>query len=128
MYDKESMKRILLIEPEFYNRVDLEDTLSPHGFQVVSVKDRFSALMKLKSQVFNLMMTGLKDDPGELFFLLKSLRESGSTIPVVILAHLPTMEVIQKLSRYAPLEVVVQPYSIKNLVSKLEQVIEVHRK
>ena len=116
------MKRILLIEPEFYNRVELEDMLSPHAFQVISVKDRFSALMKLKSQVFNMILVILKKDPAELYFLLRSLRDSGTGIPVVILSSTPTMEVVQKLTRYNPVEIVVQPYSIKHLVNRLSHI------
>jgi len=116
------MKRILLIEPGFYQRVDLEDTLSPHSFQVTSVKDRFSALMKLKSQVFNMIMTSMREDIKELMFLLKSLRDTGTTIPIVVLSTTPTAETVQRLSRFQPIEIIVQPYSIKQLVQRLDQI------
>ena len=122
------MKRILLIEPEFYKRVELEDVLSPQGFQVSSVKDRYSALMKLKSQVFNIIMTCMKEDPGELFFLLQSLRDSGSVLPVVILAQSPTMAVIQKLSRFNPIEVIVQPFAFKHLVTRLNLAVRKNKR
>ncbi|PIE03222.1 MAG: hypothetical protein CSA81_03565 [Acidobacteria bacterium] len=118
------MKRILFIEPDFYKRVDLEDILSPHGFQVISVKDRYAALMKLKSQIFSLILTELQTNDADLFFLLKSLRETDSKIPVVVLANKPTKELISQLTVYKPIEVIVMPFSIKHLAIRLNQIVK----
>jgi DNA-binding response OmpR family regulator len=117
-----AVKRVLLVEPQFYTRVELEDALEPKGFQVTSVKDRYNALMKLKSQIFHLIMTGARDASNEVLFLLRSLREAGIVLPVVVLLSDPTASLVQRIGEYPPVEIVVMPYSLRELTRRMETV------
>lgn len=114
------MKQVLLIETEFYTRVRLDDELGAHGFQVTSVKKIRDAFFKLKGQMFNMLLVSYDQEINTVLRLLATLRQSGNKIPAVILAKKPTEEQLIQLLSYRPLEVVVKPYSLVDLMKRLE--------
>ena len=119
------MKRILLVESDFYVRVQLDDHLDEHGFQVVCVKRVRDAMMKLRTQVFQVLLTSYEDDFIPSLRLLATLRATGNQLPVVVVTKRPTQEQLMQMMEYRPLEVLVKPYSMVELVQRLEHLCTV---
>jgi len=117
------MKRVLVIEPGFYARVQLDDELTPYGFQVTAVKAVEQALIKMKTQIFNLLMVAYDDHEEDIRRMLLALRESFNYVPVVVLTKKPTEAQMVDLMRFRPLEIVVQPYALVDLVGRLNHLI-----
>jgi len=119
-----ALKHILLIESEFYTRVQLDDDLSPYGFQVTSVKKVRNALIKLKTQIFQAIVISYDDDVETPLRLLATLRHIFNQSPVLVLAKRPTEAQLMQLMRYKPVEVMVKPYGLMDMVQRLESLIE----
>lgn len=115
------MKRILVIESNFYVRVHLDDQLESQGFEVVLCKKVRDALMKLRAQVFNVIVTSYDDDFFSTLRLLATIRSQGSKVPVVCLTKRPTESQMMQFMEYRPVEVIVKPYSIVALTERLNQ-------
>lgn len=115
------MRRILVIESDFYVRVHLDDQLEEHGFEVVLCKRVRDALMKLRAQVFNAIVTSYDDNFLATLRLLATIRAQNNKTPVVCLTKRPTEEQMVQIMEYRPVEVVVKPYSILALVERLDQ-------
>ncbi len=116
------MKQILLVEPDFYPRVALDDQLAPNGFHVVPVKRIRDALIKLKTQVFQLVLISYEDvDPALRF--LATLRHNQNKIPVVLLTKNPTQDDLIRLSSFPPIEVIIKPYSLHELIKRMDDTI-----
>jgi len=118
------IKQILLVETAFYTRVQLDDDLAPYGFQVTSVKKIQVGLAKLKAQVFQAVVVSYDDDVEVPLRLLATLRQSFNQVPVLVTAKRPTEGQLMQLMRFKPVEVMVKPYSLMDLVQRLEALIE----
>ncbi len=114
------MKQALLIESEFYARVRLDDELAVHGYQVTSVKRVKEALFKMKTQMFHILLTSYDKDPQMTLRLLATMRRSGNRTPAVVLAKKPTEEHLMQLLAFRPIEVLVKPYSLIELLDRIE--------
>lgn len=119
-----SLKQVLLVESEFYARVQLDDDLAPHGFQVTAVKKIRTAMQKLKSQIFHVVIVSYDADLDTPLRLLATLRHNFSPIPVVVLAKRPTEDQLIQLLAYKPVEVLVKPYALLSLVQRMNALIE----
>lgn len=117
------MKRVLLIEPGFYARVKIDDELSQHGFQVTSVKAVDAALIKMKTQIFHIMLVSFDSMKEDTLRMLLALRESFNYIPVVVLTQRPTEEWLGRILQYRPVEILVTPYALPDLVLRMENMI-----
>ena len=113
-------KHILISEPGFYPRVQLDDELAPHGYQVTAVKRVEAAVMKMKTQVFHLLLMAYEEHVEEALRLLATLRESFNHIPVILLTKKPTETQIREVMQYRPIEIVVKPYSLFDLLGRIE--------
>ncbi|CAM2065828.1 Response regulator [Sulfidibacter corallicola] len=115
------MKQVLLVEPDFYPRVAIDDQLAPHGYHVVSVKRVRDALIKLKTQVFKMVLMSYEDvDPALRF--LATLRQTQNKIPVILLTKRPTQEDLFRLMTFPPIEVMVKPYSLHKLLDRMDAI------
>lgn len=119
-----AIKQVLLVEPEFYTRVQLDDDLAPFGFQVVSVKKIRNALIKVKTQIFQAILVSYDNDVETPLRLLIALRQNFNMVPVVILTRRPTESQLVRLMQHKPVGVVVKPYSLMDLVQRLDTMIE----
>lgn len=118
------MKQVLLIESEFYTRVQLDDELAPYGYQVTSVKRVKNALIKMKTQIFNLIIISYDEQVDAALSLLATLRQGFNTIPVVVMTKRPTEEQLLQLLRFRPVELVVKPYSLVDLLARMSNLLE----
>ena len=121
------MKHVLLIEPGFYSRVQLDDELAPYGFMVTSVKQVNSAIIKMKTQVFHLLLMSYDDDIEGGLRLLAALREAFNPLPVVMMTKKPTEDQLVRLMQFRPVEVIVKPYSLLDLVERMETMIQARK-
>lgn len=117
------MKHVLLIYPDFFTRVELDDMLAPKGFSVTATKDFGRAYVKLKSQSFQLIVTHIPQAFGMLTGFLSSLRSQRPDLPVVVLTERVTDVQVQELKRFAPLEVVLEPFSLFDLLKRFDFLI-----
>jgi len=118
------MKRVLVIEPGFYTRVALDDELSQHGYQVTAVKTVESALIKMKTQIFHLILVSFDGMEQITFQMLMALRESFNHVPVIVITKRPTEDQLVRLSQFRPVEILVQPYAMVDLLDRMRGLLE----
>lgn len=119
-----ALKQVMLIEPEFYTRVQLDDDLAPYGYQVTAVKRVRDALIKMKTQIFHLILISYETDVETPLRLLATLRQSFNQIPVIVMTKRPTEDQLLQLMRFKPVEIIVRPYSLVNLAERMDSLIK----
>lgn len=117
------MKQVLLIETDFYTRVRLDDELAERGFQITSVKRARDGFFKMKTQSFHAVVISYEYDTQEVLRTLATLRQTGNQTPVLILAKKPTESQMIQMLTFRPIEVVVKPFSIQDLATRLHQLL-----
>jgi len=81
-----SAPKILVVEDEPPIRRFLRTSLSAHGYQTVEAASGAEALDLMKKNVFDLVMLDLGLPEIDGFELIRSLREGGSDVPIVVLS------------------------------------------
>lgn len=93
-------KRILIVEDERPLAHALELKLSHDGYDTITASNGEEGLKKAKEGDFDLMLLDLILPGLDGFEILRSLKEAGSKIPVVILSNLGQEEDKQRVQDY----------------------------
>ena len=115
--------RVLLAEDDAMIGAAVRDRLRGQGFAVDWVRDGRAADAALGGEVYDLLLLDLGLPGREGLAVLKSLRERGSTLPVVILTARDAVD-----DRVAGLDAgaddyVVKPFDLKELEARLRAVL-----
>ena len=115
--------RVLLAEDDAMIGAAVRDRLRGQGFAVDWVRDGRAADAALAGDVYDLLLLDLGLPGREGLAVLKSLRERGSTLPVVILTARDAVD-----DRVAGLDAgaddyVVKPFDLKELEARLRAVL-----
>ena len=115
--------RVLLAEDDAMIGAAVRDRLRGQGFAVDWVRDGRAADTALGGEVYDLLLLDLGLPGREGLAVLKSLRERGSTLPVVILTARDAVD-----DRVAGLDAgaddyVVKPFDLKELEARLRAVL-----
>jgi two-component system response regulator QseB len=115
--------RLLLIEDDFALGEGIHQALSREGYTVDWLKDGTSALHALLSEVFDLAILDLGLPKLDGLVVLRRLRESGSSLPVLVLtARDATEDRIAGLDHGAD-DYLIKPFDVSELKARLRALL-----
>ena len=118
-------KNVLLLSSDSHLMKFIDLTLKYNGFSLCFAKTSLDAWTFLKKSHFDLIMTDyqLKDESGLAFY--KSLRQLGSTIPILIMGDSFHDEFILKDLSFQKYDYIIKPFKFRELKLKLNTLIHV---
>lgn len=118
------MKRILIIEDEFYIRAVMDEILEDNGFEVVTASCFYEGFSKVKIQhvdlvILDFYLPDLNADEG-----VKLIREKFPDKKIIICTGQLTKQTFSSLAEYNISDFIVKPIKPFDLVRRVKKVIE----
>ncbi len=114
---------ILIIEDDEKISTLLMQSLSKSNFTVETAYDGETGLKLATSKKFDLIILDLMLPKVDGFLILKTLRASGSKVPILILSAKETVEDIVNGLKTGADDYLVKPFSINELLARVETLI-----
>ena len=114
---------VLVVEDDPSLREALCDTLKIAGYPVLSTQDGESACKIMKSESVGMVVSDVQMQPMDGFELLKNMKESAPSIPVVLMTAYGTVQKAVEAMREGAVDYLVKPFDAKLLVEKVSQFI-----
>lgn len=118
------MKRILIIEDEFYIRAVMDEILEDNGFEVVSASSFYEGFSKMKVQhvdlvILDFYLPDLNADEG-----IKLIREKFAEKKIVICTGQLTQNIFKSLAEYNISDFIVKPIKPFDFVRRVKKIVE----
>lgn len=107
--------RILVVDDEVKMRRLLELSLKNMGHEIVLAADGVEALDSCRDAPFDLILTDLKMPRMDGLQLLKSLRERGEDVPVIVLTAFGTIETAVEAMKLGASDYIIRPFEIETV-------------
>jgi len=108
-------QRILVIQHDFRERMEITRILENIGYKVDAIQDGFHAVSAILDKEFLLVIADL-DTPGfSPLDLLKKVKNSKPLTEVMIISDQPLVEEAVELMRYGALDFIVKPLSLDQI-------------
>jgi two-component system response regulator AtoC len=104
--------RILVVDDEVKMRRLLEMTLKNMGHDVVQAADGAEAMVCFDEAPFDLVMTDLNMPRMDGMQLLRSLRERGEEVPVIVLTAFGTIETAVEAMKLGAADYIIRPFEM----------------
>lgn len=114
---------ILVVEDDAGLREALQDTLMLANYQVQAVDSAEAALMLLKQQSFQLVVSDVQLGGVSGLTLLKTLREQYPHIPVLIMTAYATVQAAVEAIRLGAIDYLAKPFSPEVLVNTVSRYV-----
>jgi len=114
---------VLVVEDDPCLREALCDTLEIAGFPVLSTDDGESACKIMKSQSIGMVVSDVQMQPMDGFELLKNMKETAPTIPVVLMTAFGTVQKAVEAMQEGAVDYLVKPFDAKLLIEKVSEFI-----
>ncbi|WNO61799.1 sigma-54 dependent transcriptional regulator [Rheinheimera sp. MMS21-TC3] len=114
---------ILVVEDDAGLREALQDTLMLANYQVQAVDSAESALMLLKKQSFQLVVSDVQLGGVSGLTLLKTLREQYPQIPVLIMTAYATVQAAVEAIRLGAIDYLAKPFAPEVLVNTVSRYV-----
>ncbi len=118
------MKRVLVIEDEFYIRSVIDDILEDSGFEVVTASCFYEGFSKMKVQYVDLVildyyLPDLNANEG-----IKLIREKFPTKKIIICTGQLTKQTFASLADYNIADFIVKPIKPFDLIRRVKKAVE----
>jgi len=107
--------RILVVDDEVKMRRLLEMSLKNMGHEVVQAADGGEAIACFDEAPFDLVMTDLKMPRMDGIQLLRTLRERGEEVPVIVLTAFGTIETAVEAMKLGAADYIIRPFEMETL-------------
>ena len=107
--------RILVVDDEVKMRRLLEMSLKNMGHEVVMAADGIEALACCDDAPFDLILTDLKMPRMDGLQLLRSLRERGEDVPVIVLTAFGTIETAVEAMKLGASDYIIRPFEMETV-------------
>jgi len=107
--------RILVVDDEVKMRRLLEMSLKNMGHEVVMAADGIEALACCDEAPFDLILTDLKMPRMDGLQLLRSLRERGEDVPVIVLTAFGTIETAVEAMKLGASDYIIRPFEMETV-------------
>lgn len=114
---------ILVVEDDAGLREALQDTLMLANYQVQAVDSAESALMLLKKQSFQLVVSDVQLGGVSGLTLLKTLREQYPQIPVLIMTAYATVQAAVEAIRLGAIDYLAKPFAPEVLINTVSRYV-----
>ena len=121
-------EKILVVDDEEMVRALFEETLSKHGYGVVTAKNGTEGLELIKRQDFGLVFLDLKlpgMDGAELFRRIKAFRPN---LLVVIITGYPNSDMMARALAHGPFGIIKKPFTDVDIVTATNSFLQAHKK
>ena len=107
--------RVLVVDDEVKMRRLLEMSLKNMGYEVVMASDGVEALAFCDEAPFDLILTDLKMPRMDGLQLLRSLRERGEDVPVIVLTAFGTIETAVEAMKLGASDYIIRPFEMETV-------------
>ena len=107
--------RILVVDDEIKMRRLLEMSLKNMGHEVVQAADGVEAIACFDEAPFDLVMTDLKMPHMDGIQLLRTLRERGEEVPVIVLTAFGTIETAVEAMKLGAADYIIRPFEMETV-------------
>ncbi len=114
---------VLVVEDDPGLREALCDTLKIAGYPVLSTDDGEAACKIIKSQAIGMVVSDVQMQPMDGFELLKNMKQSAPTIPVVLMTAYGTVQKAVEAMQEGAVDYLIKPFDAKLLVEKVSEFI-----
>ena len=118
-----TMGRILLADDEEFFLSTTSDLLVDEGYECVQSQDAESALIKLKSSAFDLLIADIHMPGNSELELVKELREVAEGMPVILVTGDPSLETATKSIQLPVAAYMTKPLDIEMLLTHVKNAI-----
>jgi len=118
------MARVLVVDDEVRVRELLRKALEKNGYESVTVPDAQQALALVFKEPFDLVLLDLRLARESGLDVLKKIRESQSTVPVVIYSGAVTDEIEKEMRKAGANEVISKVTEIPQLIAQIGKIIK----
>jgi two-component system alkaline phosphatase synthesis response regulator PhoP len=117
-------KKILIIEDDTFLQGLAANKLSDAGFEVTTASDGDEAVTELSKEKFNCILLDLMLPDISGFDILKSIRETSKSLPVIVFSNLSDDKDIKKALDLGATDYLVKSnFTLEELVEKIEKTI-----
>jgi len=113
-------KRILIVDDELKMCQSLGELLKERGFTTAHCTDASRVPQMLKSRQFELMVLDIRMPGISGIDVLRNLRASDPSLPVVMITGFPSIEVTVQAMKYGAANLFVKPLDIGELVREIQ--------
>lgn len=112
-----SIAKILVVEDDAVLQEALVDTLSIHGFEVISVSNAEDALKALKDDI-GMVFSDIRMDGMDGYTLMTRIRAAKPYLPIVLMTAYGTIEQAVDAMKAGAVDYIVKPFEANVLVEK----------
>lgn len=118
-------KKILIIEDDTFLQGLVANKLGGAGFDVTSASDGDEAMTELSNAKFDCILLDLMLPDISGFDILKNIRESSKTVPVIVFSNLSDDKDIKHALDLGATDYLVKSnFTLEELVEKIEKTLE----
>lgn len=115
--------KVLLVEDERMLAEILSDTLSTREFDITLASDGEQALLQMRSNSYDIIVTDIMMPKMDGFTLVKRLRGEGHTTPVLFLSALSSTEDIVRGFENGGNDFLKKPFAIDELIVRIKALV-----
>ncbi len=116
--------KILVVDDEEVIRELLIRILESKGFNVETVENGLIALEKIKTNVFDVLITDLKMPKINGIDVLKEIKKSNPFTEVIIITGYPTIEAAVEAMRIGAADFISKPFDLETIHSIIKRILE----
>ena len=116
-------KNILIVDDEENLLLLLERILSKQGYQVMTAKNSYDALVLLETRVFQLAILDIKMFPMDGVVLLAEIKSRRPAIEVIMITAYPTIDTRKECMNKGASTYLTKPVDIQELKSTVESLL-----
>ena len=116
--------RILVVDDRLDMAEMIADDLRDRGYDGVAVSSGRDALLLLRSERFDVLVTDLRMPEIDGLQLLRASRDLDPTRPVIVMTAFEALESAMKTSEYGGCHYVTKPFRLDLLAQLVERAIE----
>ena len=117
-------KKILLVDDEPRILTLLHSVLRTEGLEAVSAKDGPDAMVLLKSQKFDLMVSDIRMAPMDGMELFRAARSECPELPVILLTAYGSVETAIEAMKNGAFDYLTKPFKVDELILTVKRALE----
>ncbi|HYL80398.1 MAG TPA: sigma-54 dependent transcriptional regulator, partial [Candidatus Acidoferrum sp.] len=119
--------RILAVEDDPEMLALLQEQLEAEGHRVAAVREGAQAILRLRAEPFDLVLTDLKMPGVDGMEVLRSVRESARDVPVILITAFGSIETAIQAMRQGAYDYVTKPFSLEEISLLVGKALETRR-
>jgi DNA-binding NtrC family response regulator len=115
-----SVPRVLVVDDEFEMALVIAEELGDRGFRTVALRSGREAVVRLRKEIFDAVVTDLRMPEVDGLELLRVSKELDPTRPVILMTGHGAIDTAVEADRRGAYQYITKPFSLSTLVHLLE--------